>query len=178
MKTLTAVLSALTLATGVATAAPVPVNGSFTPGSGPFTQSYSFTLDQAASFSGMLQSISSTSDNLTIISFLLSNGSTQYLFSVGADGTGFAGIDTKQSSKVVKGHVITEYITSYSWSPVFLSAGDWTVTVAGSQASDKAGGTLTVNFGDPSNDLPEPASLAVVGTALAGLALARRRIAR
>jgi hypothetical protein len=166
------------IAGSTALADSVQFNFSSTPGTGAFTEVMHFDVAQGADFRGSLVTTVSDIGNMSIGSLLISNGTTAYKFDTLGDGSDFASVTAGSTSSVIKGYTVVHYTTSYAWDPVFLDAGAWTLTVTGNEVSDKLGGTLDVNLIDPPAEVPEPASLALVGIALAGLSLARRRAAR
>ncbi len=148
------------------------------PQTGAFSEVFHFTVVQGADFFGSLTTSSTVSGDLGITSLTISNGSTQYRYDTLNDGFDFASIAAGTTTTVVKGYPVTHFTNTYAWDSEFLSAGVWTLTVTGNNASDKSGATFNVSLIDPPAAVPEPASLALVGIALGGLAVARRRTPR
>lgn len=171
------VFSALLLSASLAAADPVTYDfTSSLKNTGGFTQVYNFSLGSGAYFNGSLLTTSSAAGNLPVTSVMLSNGNSQYRFDTLNDGYDFASITSGTTTKKVGLLTLTYYQNTYNWDPVFLAAGDWTVSIVGTNVDGKYGGTLNLTLVDPpAGNVPEPATLALTGVALAGVAFVRRR---
>lgn len=180
MKCLSATLAALSLAfaAGAATAAPVPISFQQTDADGyaadlfsgagtSFADAHSFTLANAATLSGDIKATivdgapGATTAYLDIQSAYLQSSSGQRIDlvqTVGFDWAhGFSGNEV------------------WTLSPVLLSAGDWTLFIAGVGINDKGSDGYDAVLTTVAGELPEPAALALVAAALAALGLSRRR---
>ncbi len=141
---------------------------------GSFTQSYSFTLDTDQLLSGSLTTRSVVvAHDVTISSFVLSNGVLSYVFDSTADLTQLLLSSTSSGTETVKGTTRDIWTDSYSFDSVLLTAGDWTLTVYGSDTENKRMGSIAVAL--ETSTVPEPQTLALSLLALGAAGLASRR---
>jgi hypothetical protein len=181
MKTLSATLAALSLAfaAGSAMAAPVALSFQqtdadgyaadlFSGAPGDFSDFHNFVLSGDVALSGQIKAVivdagpSATTPYLDIQSAYLKSVTSgqriDLVQTVGFDwANGFSGTEV------------------WTLSPVLLTAGEWTLYVSGVGINDKGADGYDATFNDIAGELPEPAALALVATALAALALSRRR---
>lgn len=175
-----AVFAALALSAAAAAADPVLSFAFASPqdsiGTGSYSQKFTFSLTQGANFFGEVDAKSSVFGNITVGSVLLSNGTQQYLFQSSGNGTLFDSITDSILPITKNGRTIgTDYVRSYGWDAVYLSAGDWTVTVTGTDIDSKNGGSFALSLVDPPANVPEPQTLALAAAALGALVFASRR---
>lgn len=166
------IFSALMLVLAGSSAVAAPITFSKSGLNGNFSNGYDFTLSSGQQFSGSLLTISRLEHDLNILSVGLSNGQVQYTF----DSTsGFQSISSASSAVVIKGNSVLEWIETYELTPVFLTAGDWRLTISGvDDASNKFNGSYTVSLNDSGSAVPEPQSLALMLAAFGAMALVTR----
>lgn len=172
MKTLSAALVAFSMALAASSAAAAPVSfadtrdGILSDGSGPFyfnDSSYVLPLTGQTFLSGTITTFSTeAAASVDITSAYLQWGST--ILPLVASATQVIDLNNDETGTEV-----------WSFSPQWLSAGDWTLHVVGVALGTKGNEGYTVQFDGESVPLPEPTALALVAAALAGLALTRRR---
>lgn len=170
---------ALALAGTVAQASPVIIGqstsnlGSAAASVTQFTNSYQLTVEQDTDYLFSVITQSKQKDDVVLYSVLLSNGTDSYLFDSSDDGTSFlSALWSTSTTTTANGKQVVYQNQTYELSKIFLTAGEWTLTVSGADTNNKAAGSYLVT----ANAVPEPASLALVlaGIAAAG-AVGRRR---
>lgn len=168
MKALFAAVAALALATS-ASAGTVSVSANNLNGNG-FTSVTSLVISEDHVYSGLLHTKSYLPDVVGITSLTLSKGAESYVFDFADDEYKFLSVATTTGSEVIKGISFATEAKDYWLSGVLLSAGTWTVTIAGNDTPDKVVASYLLQL----NTVPEPASVALAGLALLGCAVARR----
>lgn len=171
------IIASLALAAGsaVAFAGPVLSVNKTTTEETSFQDVYTFTLSGSQTVSTRIETRSSWNCglpclDLSISSVTFSNGQFSYVFDPANDGTQL--LLTEFGQKTVhngKGSYEV-YFGSYTLDPLLLGPGQWTMTIAGDDLNNKNNGSYAATL-----NVPEPQSLALSLTALAGLAFAARR---
>lgn len=172
MKSLSTALVALSLVFAATAAAAAPVSFSFSnntvmsDGNDPavFNDTYDFVLNAQTLLSGVVNTITPEPIgpyvNITSAFIQASSGGPVYSL-----------IETKS----VNWDADEFGLETWTFTPQWLAAGDWQLHVIGEGFGVKSPEGYDAELAGRSNDLPEPAALALVAVALAGLSLSRRR---
>lgn len=175
MKSLSAALAALSLAFAAGTAAAAPVSLSFSNNNimsagdlpATFDDAYGFGLDAQTLLSGVVTTHSPEVNgpwvNITSAFIQASGGGPVYAL------TETVGVNWDADQFGVE---------TWTFAPQWLDAGDWTLHVVGEGYGTKQPEGYTADLSGNSVDLPEPAALALVAIALAGMGLSSRRRVR
>jgi hypothetical protein len=172
MKALSTVVAALTLALAAGTAAAAPVSLSFSndtimsdgTAEATFNDSYGFLLDAQTLLSGVITTHTPEAMGPWV------NITSAFIKAV-VGGQTFALTETQ----AVNWDADEYGVETWTFNPQLLSAGNWELHVIGEGFSVKAPEGYTADLNGSSTELPEPAALALVAAALAGLSLSRRR---
>jgi PEP-CTERM motif len=137
-----------------------------------FTDVYQLTVAHDTDYLLNIITQSKQQNDVVLYSVLLSNGTDSYLFDATDDGTSFlSALWSTSTSTTASGKQVTYQNQTYELSKIFLTAGDWTLTVTGADTNNKAAGSYLVT----ANAVPEPASLALVLAGIAAAGLVARR---
>lgn len=173
MKTRLAALMLAFAAPAVVQAAPITMSGANFDGA--FSLQGQFQLVQSQVLSGRIEAVSRQSTDLGIEALVLTQGQRVLRFDLVQDGTHFAALPSTTRTVSVKGKDVTEWVQAFNISPVELEAGEWSMALIGQDTNQKTPSSVSLRL-EPSNNVPEPSSLAAVLAAFAGLgALSRRR---
>lgn len=173
MKPLFAAITALSLALAAGAAAAAPVSYSFSndsivsDGNDPaaFDDSYVFTLDAQTLLSGIVNTITPEPVGPYV-------NITSAFIQAASGGPIYALTETKSVNWDAD-----EYgLETWTFNPQWLAAGNWQLHVVGEGYGVKSPEGYVADLNGRSNELPEPAALALVAVALAGLSLSRRRV--
>ena len=173
MKPLYVALSALSLAFAVGTAAAAPVSLSFSNNSimsdgidaAVFNDSYGFLLNGATLLSGVITTHTPEPTGPWV-------NITSAFIKAAAGGQTYQLVETQG----VNWDADEFGVETWTFNPQWLSAGNWELHVVGEGFAVKAPEGYTASL--RGTELPEPAALALVAVALAGLSFASRRRAR
>jgi len=173
MKSLSAALAALSLALAAGTVAAAPVSLSFSDNTilsdgndaASFNDTYGFLLNAQTLLSGVVTTHTPEAGSSPWV-----NITSAFIKSVSGG----------QVYQLVETHGVNwdadEFgVETWTFNPQWLSAGNWELHVVGEGYGVKAPEGFTADLEGRSTELPEPAALALVAVALAGLSLARRR---
>lgn len=171
--------TALTAAAGLAQAGPMTLGQSQfdLTSTGPFSLSTSLSLSERQLVSLDVLGWSANAADLQFDSVLLQKGNQSFLFDRQAQHNSLgAALLAQEQRGNGRGRWIA-HLQTFDLSPVVLDAGDWTITVSGTDEHLKfySGFGLRV---ETAAVVSEPASLALVSMALMGGLLVRRRKAQ
>lgn len=179
MKTLSTALAALSLAfAGAVSAAPVAINVQQTSADGyaadlfsgaatAFADAHSFTFGSLTTLTGQIRTVIVDGDPDATTPYL----DIQSVYLKSSSGARVDFLETV-GFKWAKGESGVEI---WDLSQVQLAAGQWTLFVNGVGINDKGADGYTGSLTGNAAELPEPTALALVATALATLAMSRRR---
>ena len=173
MKSLSAAITALSLAFAVSAAVAAPVSLSFSnnnivsDGNDPatFDDTYAFALDAQTLLSGNVNTFTPESVGPYV-------NITSAFIQAASGGAVYALTETKG----INWDADEFGVETWTFSPQWLAAGNWQLHVVGEGYGVKSPEGYVADLNGRSNDLPEPAALALVAAALAGLSLSRRRV--
>jgi hypothetical protein len=172
MKSLSAALAALSLAFAAGTSAAAPVSLSFSNDSiqsagdqpASFNDVFGFGLDAQTLLSGVVTTHSPEVNGPWV-------NITSAFIQAQAGGPVFDLTETQ----AVNWDADEFGVEIWTFDPRWLAAGDWELHVIGEGYGTKQPEGYTADLSGRSVDLPEPAALALVAIALAGMGLSRRR---
>lgn len=166
----------LVLAAGVAAAGTVSFAEARQDATGKYSQTYTLDLASASLFGGWFKTTADEfQDALKLDKVTLSRAGQSFVFDLLQDGTAFTSVKPLKTTTTDPdfGVDFTTWETTYTLSPVLLSAGLWDVKLDLIQSGEKVY-TAVSGGGNLSNAVPEPQSLALAALALMGVAFTRR----
>jgi hypothetical protein len=172
MKSLSAAFAALSLAFAAGTAGAAPVSLSFSNDSivsaGDLPDAFNDVYDFALSGQTLLSGVVKTHTPEV-------NGPWVNITSAFIQATSGGPVFALTETQGVNWDADEFGVEIWTFAPQWLAAGDWQLHVIGEGYGTKQPEGYTADLSGRSIDLPEPAALALVAVALAGLGLSRRR---